>query len=200
MTSLAPPSPLPMPGPSQDITLLLQRMHDGDADARDELLASLYDDLHGRARREMGGQAHGHTLQPTALVNEAYFRLVGQRDEPWADRHHFLKVASRAMRQILVDHARRKARCKRSPNGERVPIESLVVDYEERAGDLLSLDAALERLAEFDAEMAQVVELRFFGGQSMQEAADAIGRPKSTLENKWTTTRAWLAAQVRRED
>lgn len=185
-----------MPEDSREVTDLLKRAHEGDDVAKDQLLEVIYDDLHERAKRAMRHQPVDHTLQPTALVNEAYLRLVGRRDEPWANEQHFLSVAARAMRQILVDHARGKLRDKRTAAGDRVPLDDLATSFEERAGSLTALDHALGRLAEFDPDMARAVELRFFGGASVQAVADAIGVPKRTFERRWKATRAWLAAEV----
>ncbi len=180
----------------QDVTLLLQGLHRGEEKAKERLLELLYADLRRRAARAIQRQPGDHTLQPTELVSEAYMRLVGERDEPWANRSHFLAVASQAMRQILVDHARKRNSAKRSA-GTRVPFDPLLVVYEERAYDLPSLDEALLRLAEFDPEMARAVELRFFGGLSIQETADALGTSKRTFERRWRAARVWLLAEMR---
>lgn len=180
-----------------DVTQLLHLAHDGDVDAREELLQVLYAELHGRARRAMGRQAGPHTLQPTALLNEAYIRLVGDREEPWASRGHFLSVASRAMRQILIDHSRARCSTKRAARRAQDPIEAIAEAFEERAGDLEALDAALVKLAAFDPVMARVVELRFFGGMGMDEIAELLELKARTLDRRWAATRTWLAAEIR---
>lgn len=182
-----------------DVTRLLHRIQDGDNEAKEALVAALYRDLYARARQAMKNQGPGHTLQATALLNEAYVRILGPERAPWADRRHFLQYASSAMRTILIDSARRRESNKHSPGGERIPIETIALEIDGRPCSILALDAALERLEIHDAQMAQAVQIRFFGGQSMQDTADAIGMPKSTLEKKWAATRAWLAAEVQRE-
>ncbi|MCP3915619.1 MAG: sigma-70 family RNA polymerase sigma factor [bacterium] len=180
-----------------NVTHLLERLYQGEESVQGALLEALHTDLYSRAQRARQKQPPGHTLQATALLNEAYIRLIGPRDEPWADRTHFLAVAARAMRQILVDHARSKNRAKRSAPGKQVPLDNLLVSYEERAVDIAQLDGALERLAGFDSDMARAVELRFFGGLSVDETAAAVGMSKRTFERKWQATRAWLLAEVR---
>ena len=154
---------------------------------------SLYRELHRRAEHLMRGQPKNHTLQATALVNEVFLKLHGV-DPSTEDRSHYLAVASRAMRQVLVDHARAKGRQKRNPNGEKLPLDDVMVSYEERAHDLVALDEAVARLGEFDETMARAVELRFFGGLSVAEAADRLGISLSTAEADWRTARAWLGA------
>ncbi len=175
------------------ITDLLRRMSRGDAEAESALLAFLYEELHRVARACMRGQPPGHTLQATALVHEAYLRLVRLRDFPWKDRDHFLAVAARAMRSVLVDHARGKGRAKRGgKNRRRHPLDSVVVSYEERALDLLALNDALERLAGLDAQAAKVVERRFFGGMTVEEVARGLGVSVRTVERDWEMARTWL--------
>ena len=164
-------------------------------ESREELLAELYAELRRRAGNVMRGQPAEHTLQPTALVHEAYLKLCGD-DSGWEDRRHFLAAASQAMRHGLVDHARGRTRQKRTPPGEKVPLDRILVTYEDRALDLLALDEALTRLAEADGDMAKAVELRFFGGLSMEETAKVLEMPKRSLERRWKATRAWLHAEV----
>ena len=183
-----------MPEPPQGVTRLLERVRDGDRDAAEELFATVYDELHGMAHRKMREQAPGHTLQSTALVNEAYIRVFRRE---WEDGAHFRAVAARAMRSILVDHARRKRSAKRTPDGERIPLEALTQSYEERSGDLLALDAALDRLGKMDPEMVRLVELRFFAGQTMADAAEALGVSLRTAEREWAAARAWLREELK---
>jgi RNA polymerase sigma-70 factor (ECF subfamily) len=163
---------------------------------RERLFRDLYDELHRRAEGMMRGQPAGHTLQATALVHEVLLKMWGGTEPPWEDRARFLAAASKAMRHVLVDHARARARDKRQPPGDRVPLDSITTAYEARAGDLLALDEALDRLAAFDPTMARAVELRFFGGLSVEEAARLLEIPVRTLERRWSAVRAWLFAEV----
>ena len=192
--------------PLVEISHLLELAQNGDESAREELLAALYEELHGIAKRHMRGQPLDHTLQATALVNEAWMRMSPARSlsesrpqatpTRWTDRQHFLALASRAMRCVLVDHARRRDAVKRQKPGERLALDRVLVVYENRALDLEGLDTALKELATFDSEMAQVVELRFFGGLDMKSIADLMAMPKRTLERRWTATRSWLKARI----
>lgn len=153
----------------------------------------VYDELHRMADRQMRRQRPDHTLQATALVNEAYIRVFGQE---WRDREHFLSVAARAMRSILVDHARKKATAKRTPGGERVALDDLTQTYEERAIDLVALDDALNQLSEVDPEMVRLVELRFFAGLTMEEAASFLNISPRKAQKEWCTARAWLRREI----
>ena len=181
--------------PLVEISKLLELAQSGDLDAQSRVLDSLYQELHGIARRQMRGQPADHTLQPTALLNEAWMRISpGQRG--YADRGHFLATAARAMRCVLVDHARRRETIKRKEPGERIALDRVVLCYESNALDLAALDEALRELATFDETMAQAVELRFFGGLEMDEIAAYLGVTKRTLERRWTATRSWLKSRV----
>lgn len=174
-----------------DLGLLFERFRQGDGAATQKLHALIYSELHELARRYMRGQPPGHTLQPTALVNEAYLKLSRQPPEDWRDRSHFVAVAACAMRSVLIDHAR--ARGRREVGFEDASaIDQILVAYEDRALDLLALDSALDRLAQFDPMMARAVELRFFGGLSVDEVAEVMRISKRTLEREWKVTRAWL--------
>ena len=163
-----------------------------------ELFRAVYTELHDIARHSMRGQPVGHTLQPTALVNEAYLRMRGS--EEWQDRSHFLRVAARAMRQILVDHSRRRAAEKRVPPEKRQDydqsIDGLAAQYDARSIDLVGLDAALGRLAERDPKLAELVELHFFGGQTMEECARLLGLSERQAYRWWKTARAFLHREV----
>ena len=190
-----------MDGSQPAVTGLLERLGDGDASAEAELLPLLYDQLHGLAERAMRRERPGHTLQATALVHDAWMRLMGggaPRD--WNDRGHFFRVAARAMRNLLVDHARaRRVRPGSSAvdlDGER--IDALMDVYEDRAIDLLALHEALEALAALDPELARIVELRFFAGLSIDETARALAVSPSTVDRGWRTARAWLRARIPR--
>lgn len=188
-----------MPG---DITLLLQRSAGGDDEAAHELYQQVYGELHGMARAYMGAGANGHTLQPTALVNEAWLRMahVADADEgSWQDRKHFLAVAARAMRSALVDHARRRNADKRGGNRGRIPLEIAIDLYQRDGVDLLELDDALERLASDEPRQARVVELRFFGGLKLEEIADALEVSAATVDRAWRMARIRLREELRSE-
>ena len=167
-----------MPDDSLEITRLLGRVSDGDAEAAEEILPLLYAELHRMARGEMRHQRANHTLGATGLVSEAYLKLFGGRRNDFRDRDHFLALASRAMRQVLVDHARGRNRDKRRPRGRAVPLDDLVDSYEASAEDLLSLNEALDRLGQVDEQMVRVVELRFFGGLAMADVARILDLSK----------------------
>lgn len=165
--------------------------------SRDALFAEVYEELRRRAANQMRGQRGDHTLQPTALINEVYLKLNRGGSSLWSNRTRFLATASQAMRQVLIDHARRRGRQKNKPPGEREPLDQVVVAYEENAIDLLALDSALNRLAEMDPEMTRAVELRFFGGMSIQETADHLGMSRRTFERRWGLIRTWLYEELR---
>lgn len=184
--------------PPESITQLLSRFQSGEEEARDALLEALYGDLRKRAQQAMVGQPRDHTLQPTALVHEAYVKLIASKNQPWASRQHFMAVAALAMRQILVDHARRRNAGNRCAVREHLPLDSISISYDERAYDLEKLHLALEKLATFDSPMARVVELRFFAGASMEEAARIVELKQRTVERRWSATRAWLLAEIGR--
>jgi RNA polymerase sigma-70 factor (ECF subfamily) len=179
-----------------NITELLHRAEDGDDGAKAELFETLYEDLHSQASRLMRGQLANHTLQPTALVNEAYLRLARGGGGHWADRQHFLAVAAKAMRCVVVDHARGKQRKKRGGDAVAVPLSSLTLAFENHVVDLIALDEALHKLDERDARAARVVELRFFGGLSVAEAAAVLGAPVRSMERDWELARAWLFREL----
>ncbi len=179
-----------------EIADLYARFSRGEVEASQKLLALLYSELHQIARSCMSDQPAEHTLQATALVHEAYLRLLSSKEERWHSRTHFLALASKAMRWVLVDHARKRDRLKRSAEGGRLALDQIVVTYEEHALDLLDLDSALARLAEFDEPMARAVEMRFFGGLEMEEIARFLGMSKRALERQWRATRAWLLREV----
>ena len=175
-----------------DVTALLTRACDGDRRAADELLPLVYDRLRSLAHDLLARERPDHTLQPTALVHEAYLKLVDQNRARLEDRTHFYSVAAQALRRILVDHVRNRGRAKRGGNRRRLELdERLVAAYEESV-DVLALDEALDRLAQEDPERARIVELRFFGGLSVCETADALAMSQRTVERQWRYARAWL--------
>ena len=163
---------------------------------RQDLMASLYAELRARAERFVAGQPRDSSLQATALVHEACLKIFGHDCLESGDRHKILALASTAMRSVLVDHARAKGRVKRTPPAERIPIESLQQIYEERAGALLALDAALDKLATFDPLMASAVDLHFFGGLTLEQTAAALDLSERTLQRRWKSTRTWLRAEI----
>ncbi len=161
-----------------------------------DVLASLYGEIRSRAERMVRGQPRDLTLQATALVHEACLKLIGANDLGRLDRTHCLALASRAMRSVLVDHARARGRLKRAPNGQRVAIDELQAAFEERAGDLVALDAALAKLEALDPLMTRLVDIHFFGGLPLPEASRALDVPLRTLERRWQATRVWLKAEI----
>ncbi|MCE9595666.1 MAG: sigma-70 family RNA polymerase sigma factor [Planctomycetes bacterium] len=178
-----------------DFTRVLRSAQAGDARAAEELAGLLYQELRELARREMAGERRDHTLQPTALVNEAYLRLV-DGGASFADRESFFAAAANAIRRVLVDHARKRAREKRGGHLVRVPLEGLDVAESMVDEDLLALDDALEALATVDPAKARIVELRFFAGLSVDELAKTVGASESTLRREWRLARAWLRTRM----
>lgn len=179
----------PSPG---DVTQLLVDWSNGDQAALEKLMPLVYDELHRMAKRHIGRERPGHTLQTTALVNEAYLRLVDQRSVRWQNRAHFFAIAARLMRRILVDHARAHHYLKRSGAVIKVSLGKAIDVSRERAAELVSLDDALTALAELDPRKCQVVELRFFGGMSVEETAEVLGVAPVTVMRDWSTAKAWL--------
>lgn len=179
-----------------DFNRILRSAQEGDPQAAHELAALLYDELRTLARREMSAERSDHTLQPTALVNEAYLRLVADKDGSFADRDSFFAAAATAIRRVLVDHARKRAREKRGGGFVRVPLDGLDVAQPLEDKELLTLDEALARLALVDPTKARIVELRFFAGLSVEELGKAIGASESTIRREWRMARAWLRAQM----
>src|SRR5829696_8134912 len=176
-----------------ELTTLLRGWSDGDAEAFDRVLPLVYDELHRMAARYLAGERSAVTLQPTALVNELCVRLLGWDSVRWQNRGHFYGVSARMMRRVLVDIARRRL-AERRGGGDavRVPLESIDVPASAPGDDLLAVDTALEELAAIDPRKAQVVELRFFGGLSVEETARALGVSPRTVHGDWAFARAWL--------
>lgn len=179
-----------------DLTLVLRGLGQGDASARATLLPYVYDELRAIAAAYLRTQRASHTLSPTALVSEAYLKLFGGADVDLSDRKHFFALAARAMRQLLVDHARARGRDKRGGGGRAVTLDEVVVGVDRAAADWLDLDLALAELAELDGRQAQIVELRTFGGYEMADIAEALGVSKSTVEREWRSARAWLGVRL----
>jgi RNA polymerase sigma factor (TIGR02999 family) len=181
-----------------EITRLLAQMGRGDKNAENELLHRVYEELRRLARSHFRRERREHTLQPTALVHEAYLRLAGERT-PIESRGHFLALAATQMRRILIDHARRRMAERRGGEDERILLESDIAISEPRAVDMIALDSALEKLASLDAHQAQLVELRFFGGLSVEETAEVLGISTATVKRSWSSARAFLRRELEGE-
>jgi RNA polymerase sigma factor (TIGR02999 family) len=182
--------------PPGDVTELLSQYRGGKREALDLLVPLVYDELRRIAARYMRAEAASHTLQPTALVNEAYMRLVDQREVEWQSRAHFFGVAAQLMRRLLVDHARGRNRQKRGGGLVVVPLEEQDVAAPDDGLDLVALDDALERLAELSPQQARVVELRYFAGLSIEETAEVLGVSTMTVKRGWAMARAWLHREI----
>jgi len=183
------------PSPDEDVSALLQAWSEGDQSALDRLTPIVYDELHRLARHYMSGERSAHSLQTTALVNEAYLRLVDYKRMQWQNRAHFFAVSAQLMRRILVDHARRH-NLKRGAGVLHVSLEEAAVIGDDRDEDLVALDDALHALARFDTRKSQVVELRFFGGLSVEETAEVLRISPITVMRDWSTARAWLYREM----
>jgi RNA polymerase sigma factor (TIGR02999 family) len=182
---------------TNEVTRLLIDWSKGDQAALDRLTPFVYDELHRQARHYMRRERPGHTLQTSALVNEAYLRLVDQ-NVPWQNRAHFFGIAARLMRQILVDHARAHNYAKRGGGAQKVSLDQAADLAQARATDLVALDDALNGLAAIDPQQSRIVELRFFGGLTIEETAEVVGLSHATVEREWTSARAWLRREMSR--
>lgn len=181
----------------QDVTGLLLEWRQGDSAALDKLTPLVYDELRRIAHRYMRQERDGHTLQTTALVNEAYVRLAGQQRIDWQNRAHFFAVMAQVMRHVLIDHARRRHYAKRE--GHNVPLEDAdALMSQKRAAELVALDEALEELAKLDPRKSRVVELRYFGGLSIEETADVLEVSPMTVRRDWRVAKAWLYRALKR--
>lgn len=180
-----------------EITQILQSWNDGDQEAKERLLPFVYDELKRQARILMSRERSNHTLQPTALVHEAFIRLSKQSGVEWKNRSHFYGIASRLMRQILVDHARLHAAEKRGSNPIHFSVDDLQIPVEGRAESILIVDEVLDRLAEMDEQQAKIVEMRFFGGMSNAEIAEAVDISERTVGREWQSARLWLYRELK---
>ena len=186
----------PNPNPNE-VTQLLVAWSNGDRSARDELMPLVYEELRRLAHRYMDRERPDHTLQTSALVNEAYLRLIDQKDVHWQNRAHFFGIAAQMMRRILVDYARKRGFVKRGGDLRSVPIEQVMIVSPERAEEVVALDEALKALAEIDGRKTQIIELRFFGGLSIEETAEVLGVSPGTVMRDWTLAKAWLRREMK---
>jgi len=183
------------PSPSE-VTQLLKDWSSGDHEALDRLIPIVYAELRAIAARYLRRERRDHTLQPTALVNEAYLRLIDQKQVQWQNRAHFIGVAAQMMRRILVDHAKSHNRAKRGGGAQRVSLDEVMAVSDERATDLLELDSALTALATFDDRKSRVVEMRYFGGLTVEETAEVLKVSEMTVAREWKLAKAWLYTHI----
>jgi RNA polymerase sigma factor (TIGR02999 family) len=182
---------------AKQITLLLERWSNGDAGVLDDLMPLVYQELRRQASGYLRRERANHTLQPTALINEAYLKLSNVRDVKWQNRSHFFAIAAQVMRRILVDYARERNREKRGGAAENLPLEeAFTVVSQEKDVDLVVLDEALNRLATFDERQAKVVELRYFSGLSVEETAEVLRVSNATVRRDWNMAKAWLHQEI----
>jgi len=181
---------------SQNLTALLIRWREGDRSALDQMTPVLYEELRRLARHFLAAERSDHTLQPTALVHEAYLRLVGQHSVDWRNRAHFMAMAATMMRRILINHAEAHNAAKREGSGEILSLEDAFGVFTDPRIDLLHLNAMLDRLSGLDPQQGRVVELRYFGGLSIEETAEALGISPATVKREWSTARLWLLQQM----
>lgn len=184
---------------ASEITTILKDWNNGDPAAGEKLVPFVYDELKRQARILMSRERANHTLQPTALVHEAFMRIAKQTGMEWQNRTHFFGISSRLMRQILVDHARAHAADKRGNNAIHFSSEDLEIPVEERADSILIVNEVLDRLAAIDEQQAKIVEMRFFGGLSNAEIAEAIGVSERTVVREWQSARLWLFRELNRK-
>jgi RNA polymerase sigma factor (TIGR02999 family) len=182
-----------------DVTDLLIAWGKGDQQAFDRLMPEVHDELHRIAQRYMAGERPGHELQATALINEAYIRLVDWKNIQWADRAHFFGMAANMMRRVLVDHARRRDRVKRGGDAIQVSLSEAGQVATPEHADVLAVDDALQRLEKLDPRKSRIVEMRFFGGLTLEEAAEALDVSLATARRDWSLARAWLSRELKRQ-
>jgi RNA polymerase sigma-70 factor (ECF subfamily) len=180
----------------QEVTQLLIEWGNGNEAAADKLMPLVYEELHRLAHRYMGHERPGHTLQTSGLVNEAYLRLIDQSQVHWQNRSHFFGIAAQMMRRILVDYARNRRYAKRGGNARQVPLDEGLIVSEERGQEIVALDDALQNLATIDERKSRIVELRFFGGLSIEETAETLGVSPGTVMRDWTLAKAWLRREI----
>ncbi len=181
---------------STDITRILKRVSDGEPHAAHELLPLVYEQLRAAAQKQMARERGDHTLQATALVHEAYLRLVGPLDLPWENRAHFYVAAAEAMRRVLIEHARKRGRVKRGGGLRKIPLSGKELACDSDPDEIMSVDAAIRRLEERDGRMARIVRLRFFAGLGVAETAAVLGLSDRTVRREWALARAWLHREL----
>jgi RNA polymerase sigma factor (TIGR02999 family) len=186
------PAPNPQPDNANSITLYLKRLRQRDPDAERKVADLLYPELHRLARRYMKRERPGHTLQPTELLNEAYLELIDQDARDWANRAHFLATAAQAMRRILIDYARARFARKRGGDGVRIELSDNIASVVHHSESFFALEQALDRLASESPELARIVEMRYFGGLTDGEIAEAMGISSRTVKRRWQEARRWL--------
>ena len=185
-----------MAADTPDVTRLLQRWQEGDRNALDAIAPLIYHELRRIARNHLRRERSGHTLQPTDLLHEAFVRLIRQREQTWRNRAHFFGAAANLMRQILVDHARARATNKRGGGAERVGLDEAISAASERPAQLIALDDAMTELQKLDPSKCRIIELRFFGGMSLEETAEVVGVSPSTISREQRMAEAWLQRQM----
>jgi RNA polymerase sigma factor (TIGR02999 family) len=183
---------------SQSVTLFLVRWRNGDQEALNQLMPLVYDELRRLANSYLRRERRGHTLQATALVHEAYVRLVDQTHANWQNRAHFYGVAAQLMRRILVNHARTQQAAKRGSGGLKLSLNEATAKTKEREAEVVALDDALMDLKEIDPQQSRIVELRYFAGLNIEETAEALGISPATVKREWNTAKAWLYNQLNR--
>jgi len=181
---------------SHEVTQLLAAWGKGDDDSREQLMSLVYDELHRLAHRYMKRESPGHTLQTSALVNEAFVRLVDQKNVQWQSRAHFFAIAAQMMRRILVDYARGRNYAKRGGGEQALSLDEGLIVSDERSAEVVAVHEALEELAKFDTRKSQIVELRFFGGLTIDETAEVLGVSPGTVMADWTMAKAWLRREI----
>jgi RNA polymerase sigma factor (TIGR02999 family) len=189
-----------MAPPETPLTQLLVAAGAGESSAHEKLWSAVYDELHRLASQQMAAEAAGRTLQPTALVHEAYLRLIGDGDASWASRRHFFAAAAKAMRRIRLDDARRRNRLKRGGGRQREPLGDRPALFDDDPADVLAVDEALRRLEQMDPRKTEVVNLRYFAGLTVDETAQAMGLGPRTVDKEWRLARAWLYRELTRGD
>lgn len=186
--------------PTANITQMLIDLTDGNQEVVNQILPHIYDELRRLAGSYLRRERSDHTLQPTALVHEAYMKLIDQKQVKWQNRAHFFGIAAQVMRRILMDHARKHLANKRGGNAEVLPLEEeILIVSNDRSNDLIALDDALEELGKMDPQKARIVELRYFGGLSIEETAEVIGVSVPTINRQWRLAKAWLYSQLAAE-
>jgi RNA polymerase sigma-70 factor (ECF subfamily) len=186
------------PSKTADITQMLRECSTGNKAAWDDLLPLVYDELHRQAARYLRRERPGHTLQTTALIHEAYLKLIDQRNVNWESRTHFFAIAAQAMRRILVDYARTTHRKKRGGDNIKLPLDEAMLAADEKSIDLIALDEALNKLAKRDRQQSRVVELKYFGGLTLEETAEALHISRATVASDWSMAKVWLYRELTR--